>query len=538
MRFRWPLFLAALASALLAGCAKRTTPADDALRSGTLLLGNAAEPQDLDPQIVAAFTDQRICVALFEGLTAFDERTSAARPGVAERWESSADGLTWTFHLRADARWSNGEPLTADDFVQSFRRMLAPALAAENAYLLYPLKNAEALNTSRLADPAALGATAVDAHTLRLTLERPAPHLPVLAAQPAWYPVNVRVLAKFDGLTRRGTAWTQPGNLVGNGPFTLAEWQPNARLVVAKNPHYWDAAHVALAKIVFFPIENPAAEERAFRAGQLHVTAELPLSKVDAYRRENPAALRTDPLLETFFLRFNTAHPPLDNPKVRLALARAIDRDAIAQGVLRGSRAPATHYTPPDCAGYTARATLTTDADAARRALAEAGFPQGKGFPVLELQARNDEIHTKVAEAIQSMWQHTLGIEVRIAAMEQKTWLQNMLSQNYTISTARWVADFPDPSTFLDAYVTGNGYNMTGWSDTDYDALIRDASRTAAPAARYELYQRAEARLLSAAPIAPVFFGARTYLIHPAVHGWEPATLGLNRYKNVSLAAP
>lgn len=530
------LALVALAAGFLAGCAKHVSSVTDADRTQTLLLGNAAEPQDLDPQIVAAFTDQNICVALFEGLTAFDERTSAARPAVAERWESSADGLTWTFHLRPTARWSDDTPLTADDFVQAWRRMLAPALASENAYLLYPLKNAEALNTGHLTDPAALGATALDAHTLRLTLEHPAPHLPILAAQPAWFPVPVRTLAKFGGVERRGTAWTRPGHLVGNGPFVLTGWQHNARLTVEKNPHYWDAAHVQLARIVFFPIENPAVEERAFRAGQLHITAELPLSKVDAYRERDPAALRIDPLLETFFLRFNTARPPLDRVKVRQALAHAIDRDAIARSVLRGTRAPATHYTPPDCAGYSTRAEMTSDANLARRLLSDAGFPGGRGFPVLEVQARNDEIHTKVAEAIQAMWQRELGITVKIAPMEQKTWLQNMMAQNYTISTARWVADFPDPSTFLDAYVTGNGYNMTGWSDATYDRLIAEAGRDAAPAHRYELYQTAEARLLDAAPIAPVFFGARTYLINPAVRGWEPATLGLHRYKNVSLA--
>lgn len=528
--------LLALGLALAAAGCSKSAPAA-AAPAQVLRIGNGAEPQDLDPQVMTAFTDQNIALALFEGLCALDERTSTPVPAAAEKWEVSADGLTWTFHLRAGLQWSDGTPLTAADFVASWRRALSPGLAAEYAYLLYPLRHAEAINTAH-ADPATLGATALDERTLRLTLERNTPYLPALTANPIWFPVPPQVLGKFDAGERRGTAWTRPGNLVGNGPFILKTWSPNSRVEVVRNPRYWDAATVRLDGITFFPTENMDVDERNFRAGQVHLTAELPLSKVDSYRQSAPASLRLDPFLETFFLRFNTTRPPLGDPRVRRALSLAIDRDQLTRTLLRGTRAPAPHYTPPDCAGYTATARVPHDVAQARALLAAAGFPGGKGFPVLEVQIRNDELHAKTLEAIQSMWARDLGVRVTLSPMEQKTWVANQQSLNYSISSARWVGDFVDPVTFLDMFIGGGSNNWTGWADRAYDDAIAAAAATPAPDARYAQFQRAEARLLAESPIAPVFFGVRAYLISPAVKGWEPALLGFHQYKKVYLAAP
>ncbi len=520
---------------LVTGCARREAKTENEHPAQILRLGNGAEPQDLDPQLMTAFTDQNIALALFEGLCALDERTSAAVPAAAESWETSADGLTWTFHLRAGLQWSNGEPLTAADFVASWRRALDPALAAEYAYLLHPLKNAEALNTGKLADFTQLGAAAPDDRTLRLTLERPTPYLPALAANPVWFPVNPRVLATFGAVHQRGTKWTRAGNLVGNGPFVLSEWSPNARLNVVRNPHYWDAASVRLTGITFFPTENLDVDERNFRAGQVDITYELPLSKVDTYRRTAPQNLRLDPFLETFFLRFNTTRAPLNDARVRRALSLCIDREQLARTLLRGTRAPAAHFTPPGCAGYTAQTRVPTDFAGARALLAAAGFPGGRGFPAFEVQVRNDELHAKVVEIIQALWQRELGIAITIAPVEQKTWVQNQQSLNYAISSARWVGDFVDPVTFLDMFVGGGTNNWTGWASADYDQLIRAAAATADPAARHAVFQRAEALLLEQSPVAPVFFGVRSYLIQPRVRGWEPALLGFHQYKKVYL---
>jgi len=357
------LFLSCVALAI-AGCTKRETPVEAGIRTQTLLIGNLAEPRDLDPHIVTAATDSYILAALFEGLTVLDEQTSKPLPGTADHWEISADGLVYTFHLRPGARWSNGDPVTARDFAYSFQRMLTPALGSEYSYMLWVIKNAEAYNSGKLTDFSAVGIAAPDDAILRLTLERPTPYLLALAAHATWMPVHRATIEKFGRMDQRSTAWTRPGHLVSNGPFTLAEWSPNARIVVDKNPRYWDAAHTHLNHIVFFPIESADVEEHNFRAGQMHVTYDLPASKIAVYRQQNPGELRIDPLLNTLYLNFNTTKPPLNNPKVRRALALAIDREAISRNVFQGAW-PALHsFTPPNCGGYTPRAGVP---DAARR---------------------------------------------------------------------------------------------------------------------------------------------------------------------------
>jgi oligopeptide transport system substrate-binding protein len=239
----------------MSGCARREGDVEAGIRTQTLLVGNQAEPGSLDPHVVNLFLDWRIVLALFEGLTTYDEKTAQPVPAVAERWDISPDGLTYTFHLRPAARWSNGDPLTATDFVYSFRRALLPTLGWANAYLLWPIKNAEAFNTGKLTNFNDVGVRAMDEQTLRITLEQPTPYLPALAAL-TWVPVHRSTIEKFGKIDDRGSEWTRPGNLVGNGPFVLTEWRMNDRIVVSKNPHYWDAENTRLEHIVFLPIGN------------------------------------------------------------------------------------------------------------------------------------------------------------------------------------------------------------------------------------------------------------------------------------------
>lgn len=519
----------------LSGCGKRETSVEEGIRTRTLLVGNAAEPADLDPHLASILSDQIIVNALFEGLTLLDEKTTNPLPAAAESWSASPDGLIWTFRLREDLKWSNGEPLVADDFVQSWRRILNPAVAADNAWYLFALKNAEAYNSGKQTDATQLGFASPDPRTLVLTLERPTPYLPALVSMPAWFPVNPRQLAKFDGLQKRGTAWTRPGNLVGNGAFLLTEWRPNARIVTTQNPHYRDAARNQLERVIFFPIENPEVEEREFRAGQLHVTFTLPVTKIASWRAQDPGKLRIDPSSQINFLRFNTTRPPLNDPRVRRALSLAIDRAGIARAVLQGSREPAQAITPPGTGGYVARASVTMNLDEARALLAAAGFPEGRGLPVIDIQCRNDEIMPRLAEALQAMWQRDLGLRTTISQLEQKTWIQNQQSLNYGISTAAWTADFPDPVTFLGMFTSNSAYNWTGWNHPDYETLLKRAESMAVPQARYEVLQEAETLLLRESPVAPIHYGAQTYLIHPAVKGWEPAPLIFRRLQIVEL---
>ncbi len=520
---------------IFTSCSPRETPVAEGIRTQTLLVGNQNEPATLDPALIDAATDMNISVALFEGLTCYDEKTGGPVPGVAARWDISPDGLTYTFHLRPTATWSNGDRVTAADFAYSFQRLLSPALGSSYAYMLWPIKHAEAFNTGKLKKFADVGVTVVDAATLRVTLTRPTPYLLGLAAHSTWLPVHRATIEKYGKIDERGTAWTRPGNLVGNGPFTLTEWKPNARLIVAKNPLYWGAATNQIARVIFYPTEKSDVEEVTFRAGQLHVSYSVPPSKIASYRQQSPDRLRLDPLLGVTYINFNTTKPPLNNPSVRRALAFALERAAISQRVFSGSQAPAHTLVPPNCNGYTGPAGQPDDFAAARRLLAEAGFPGGKGLPVMSIQVLNDDKLPRTAEAIQAMWLRELGVKVTIDPFEQKTWIQNQQTLTHTIALMGWTADFPDPITFLDIFKSGGGNNWTGWKSKDYDALLEQAAGTADPAARFALLQKAETLLLAEAPIAPLVFGARTYTIHPAVRNWEPAPLGIHRYQLIRL---
>ena len=542
MRSRRPAFsplTIALVLACLAigdaGCAKRETPVEEGIRTRTLLIGNKNEPATLDPHLVDSLTDQIVQTALFEGLAVLDEKTSQPLPGVAQTWDATTDGLTYVFHLRANAKWSNGDPVTARDFAFAFQRILTPVFGAAYSFMLWPIKNAEKFNKGELKDFSTVGVEVIDDRTLRLRLERPTPYLPALTSHNTWQPLHRASLEKFGKADDRANPWTRPGNLVSNGPFMLAEWTPNARVVVAKNPHYWGATHTWLERVIFFPTEKADTEDHNFRAGQVHLTYDVPKSKIPPYRAQSPSPLRVDPLLAVSYLTFNVLKPPFTDARVRRALSLAIDREAIAQRVLNGAFLPAATMVPPDCGAYTPGTRVPTDYAEARRLLAEAGFPGGKNLPSIPVQVLNDENEPRMAEAIQAIWLRELGVRITIEPYEQKTLFQNEQTLAHTLGFLGWTADFTDASTFLEIFRTGNGQNWTGWSNKDYDVLLDRAATTADPRARLAILQQAEKLLLEVAPVAPVAFRARTYLIHPAVKNWEPSPLGLHRFQLVHL---
>ncbi len=527
--------LCAAGCLLVSGCSKRVTAVQQGDREQVLHRGIGYEVAELDPHLVTGIAEGNVLRALFEGLVTEDPVDLHPVPGVAERWEVSPDGLVYTFQLRATAKWSDGTPVTAQDFVASYRRILTGSLGADYANMLYILQGAEAFHKGTRTDFAQVGVTALDARTLRLTLEHAAPYFLALITNPPWLPVPVATIAKHGAVNQRGSSWTRPERMVGNGPFTLKKWQQNQVIITEKSPTYWDAATVRLKAIHFYPIDSVDAEERAFRAGQLHLTEFIPFSKIDGYRRDDPERLRIDPYLGTYFYRFNTRRTPFTDARIRRAFALAVDRDAIVSKILRGGQAAAHALTPPGTAGYTAAAQLPTDLVAARRLLKEAGYEGGKGLPAMELLYNNSENHRLVAEAVQEMWRRDLGVEVRLVNQELKVTHASRRAGDFQILRSDWIGDYLDPQTFLDIFRSDSGNNYTGWSNPDYDAALFAAARTVDPAARHALFQKAEALLLEAAPIVPIYHYTHIFLKQPSVKGWNPTLLDHHPYKHVWL---
>ncbi|HEY9154715.1 MAG TPA: peptide ABC transporter substrate-binding protein, partial [Opitutaceae bacterium] len=339
----------------------------------------------------------------------------------------------------------------------------------------------------------------------------------------------------YGRLDQRDSSWTLPGRLVGNGPFVLKSWVPNAKVVVERNPNYYDAGRVRLKRIEFFPMEDRQAEESAFRAGQLHVTYGLPEASISRVRREQPEILRSDTLLSTFYLFFNVRRPPFDNPKLRRALSLAVDRDAIVKNVFLGTQEAARCLTPPGCGGYTARASVPTNVTLAKQLLAEAGYPDGRGLPPIEVLSYQTESFVRTLEVIQAEWAKDLGIHITITPQELKTLFRNQHEGNFSIAGAAWIADYPDPLTFLSVMESDSGNNWAGWNDKTFDELLRKAGETPDGAQRFEYFQQAEARLLDQSPLIPLYFENQNYLKQPAVRGWVSSKLNYHRFKDLWL---
>lgn len=525
---------------LFSGCGQRETPVAAGNRTQVLHRGLGQDLKDLDPHLATSADDYNVLSALFEGLVAEDPVDLHPVPGVAARWDLADGGLNYTFHLRSEARWSNGDPVTAQDFANSIKRVLTPDFAAPNASALYVLRGAEDFHKGREKDFAKVGVAALDPRTLRLTLDHPVPSFLAQLNQAVWFPVNLAAIEKIGSATDRTNAWARPGRFVGNGPFRLESWQPGQEIVVTKAPSYWDAGAVRLNGIHFHTYEGVDAAERAYRAGQLHLVDSLPPGKIDTYQKEAPAQLRIDPLLNTYFYRLNTAKPALRDVRVRRALSLGIDRTAIVERILRGGQLPARAFTPPGTAGYTFAAPAmdhAAEVAAARKLLAEAGYPEGKGLPAVELLYNTSESHKLIAEAVQEMWRRDLGVEVRLANQEFNGTLEARRTGAYDILRSSWSADYVDPASFLDIFRADSGNNFTGWANPAYDTALAAAARVAAPAERHALFQQAEALLLEAAPIIPVYHYTHVFVLRPEVKGWHPTLLDHHPYKAVWLEA-
>jgi oligopeptide transport system substrate-binding protein len=492
-----------------------------AAKRGDLVFINGAEPETLDPGLITGQPEGRVVNALFEGLTTFNAEARAV-PGMAESWTISDDKRVYTFKLRPGITWSDGTPITAQDFVDSWRRTLLPETAASYNYQLFYVKNAQPFAEGKITDFSQVGVKALDERTLEVTLENPTPFFLDLCATPPLAPVPVKVIEKF------GDDWIKPEHMVNNGAYVVDTWRINDIIRLRKNPRYWNAADVALETIDVLPIAKDTVAFNFYASGLADLSMDkglTPPALLDALKKRpdfHPA-----PFLGTYFLRFNCQKGPFTDPRVRRAFGMAVDKRRIVEKVTRAGELPATGFVPPGLEGYVSPDGLLYDPEQARQLLAEAGYPGGKGFPLVNYLYDDRGSNEFIAVELQDMWAKELGVTVNLAKQEWKVYLNSMSSLDYDIARSSWVGDYPDPNTFLDLFLTGGGNNRTGWSDPDYDRLIAEAGREIDPAKRFALLHEAETLLVAKqAPICPLYYYVGIQLYDPEkVGGISPNIL-------------
>ena len=517
------LILSCFTLTLLAACTGGESNVLSGNRDGIFHYGNGSEPQGLDPHVVTGVPENHILRALFEGLTVKNPYTLEPEPGVAESWDISDDGRIVTFHINPEAVWSNGEPITAADYVWSWQRLLTPTLGAEYAYMLYPVKNAEDFHKGKITDFSEVGVKALDDATLQVTLSERTPYFLQLMDHYSTFAVHGPTLEKFGDASDRYTPWTRVENMVSNGAFRLKTWQLNRRIELEKSDTYWDRDNVKLNGIVYYPTENVVSEERMFRVGQLHYTNSVPLGKIPVYQEMEDSPYVQAPYIGTYYYLLNTTVPPTDNLKVRKALSMAVDRDKLNKTVLKGTNISAYSITPPDTLGYYPPRLFSYDVEMAQKLLAEAGYPNGEGWPGLELTYNTSEDHRKIAVALQQMWKDALNIEVTLTNQEWKVYLDSITNMHFQIARRGWIGDYVDPNNFLDLFLTGGGNNNTGFSNPDYDDMIlRGAPQAATKEERFAIFHKAETLLMEQMPIIPIYTYTSKHLVHPSVNGLPP----------------
>lgn len=535
MRFRTiTIVFCTLIGLCLSGCSDKRSNVERGNASGELYIGIESEVAGLDPHLTTGLTEMSVEIALLEGLTTLDAKTMAVKPGVAESWDISEDGRTYTFSFDPKARWSNGDPVTPADFVFAYERMLSPDLGAPYAYMLHPIRGAEAFNTGKIDDFSTVGVKALDNRRLQIELTQPTPYILSLMTHQTWYPVHPPTILKFGEMTDRISDWTKPGNYVGNGPFKMDSWHINKSIVVSRNPYYRAPDGIELNRIHFMPLDIETAE-RAFRNGYIHIYPKVPTYRIDWYQENHPENIRFDTSLAIYYYMLNTERGPLADVRVRQALAYSINREAITDFVLKGGQQPAYWFTPPNTGGYNARARLEYNPEKARQLLADAGYPDGEGFPKLEILYNTSEEHQAIAVTVQEMWKNELGIDITLYNQEWKAYLATREEGNFDILRASWFGDYDDPNTFLSLAETDNGNNHTNWSHPEYDALIQQAALTQDSEARLEIFQQAEAILLQEMPFIPFYFYVTSKLIHESVEGYYPSILDIHPFQAISL---
>ena len=522
----------------LIGCSENISPVDSGLEQQIYHHGNGSEPQGIDPHIVTGVPEHHILISLCEGLTIPNPNPKGSDgyiPGTAESWSISDDGKEYIFKLNKNAKWSNGDPVTADDFVWSWKRILTASLGSQYPDMLYYLVGAYEYHNGQIDNFDEVGVKALDTHTLKVNLKNPTPFFIGLLSHYSTWPVHKETVLKHGDIDDRNGEWTRPGNFVCNGPFQLKTWELNNKIVVEKNPHYYDASMVRLNEIHYYPVSNVMTEDRMFRAGQLHLTSSMPTQKCPIYIEEKNPNLKIDPYMGTYFYRINTENETLSDVRVRKALAYSIDRQLLVDKVTQCGQIPAYSFTPPGSNGYQPSTEIPYDPVLAKQLLAEAGYSSDNPFPKLEILFNTNEGHRKVALAIQQMWQNELGIEVELVNQDWKVYLSREMVGDFQISRAGWIGDYEDPNTFLDLMRPNRGNNKTGWENMEFDALVEEANTINDQDKRYELLNEAEKILIDNMPIIPLYTYVRVYQLSPDVKGFNPHILDHHHPKFIYL---
>jgi oligopeptide transport system substrate-binding protein len=499
-----------------------------------LRLGNGAEPETLDPQRSESLSSGNILRDLYEGLTGLAADGSVV-PAAAASWEVSADGLQYSFHLRPQARWSNGDPLTADDFVAGLRRSADPATGSRYAQVLSPIENAEAVSAGRL-PPERLGVTALDAHTLVIHLQGPTPYFPGLLIHPATFPIHRPSLQTW------GRAFARPGRLVGNGAYRLQDWVMQSRVTLQRNPYYWNDAQTSIGTVIYYPTEDLSSELQRYRAGELDSTDAIPMSQARWVRQRFGAELHLAPYLGSFWYGYNLSRPPFkDDPQLRVALSMAIDRELIAAKLLQGAALPAYGLVPPGTWNYTPQSPpwaawpREQRLAEARRLYAAAGY--GADHPLqLELRFNTQDDNRRIATVIAAMWKQGLGVETRLVNEEWKVFLQNRRQRLQTqVFRGAWIGDYDDASAFADILRSFDGKNDEAYASTAYDALLQQAQQQPDAAQRRSLLEQAERLMLGDMPILPIYYYESKHLVKPYVAGWQDNPLDIHYSKDLKV---
>ena len=500
--------------------------------------GNDGDPETLDPHKTSTVGEAHILRDLFEGLVIHDAKGNVV-PGVAERWETSADGRTWLFHLRANAKWSNGDPVKADAFVFSLRRILSPETGAKYASILYAIENAERVHKGEAgAQPESVGVKAVDARTLEIRLARPTPYFLELLTHQTMSPVHP------GNVQSAGKDFNRAGTLVSNGAYTLAENVPGSHILLRKNPHFHDAANVKIDAVRFHPARDLAASARRFEAGELHSTSDVPADQIKFLKQRLGDQVKIAPYLGTYYLAVNTTRKPLDDVRVRMALSMAIDREFINEEIWSGTMIPAYGLVPPGIANYGDPATADFKdlppiqrEDRAKALLKEAGFGPGLKPLKIEIRYNTTDNNRNTVVAIADMWK-TIGVETTFINTDGKTHFAFLRDGGeFDIARAGWIGDYSDPQNFLFLLLSDNtGFNYARYKNSEFDALMRQAGDETNLKKRADILLAADKLIARDQPFIPLLFYSSRHLISPKLSGFHPNLRGANATRFMSIA--